>query len=58
MNDKERLDLIEHYQWSVFYIDNGWLIKGMFGQLPNTYDTLRKAIDAALQVQAKWALGI
>ena len=57
MTDTERLNLIEHYQWRIYFVADGWSGNGMFGILPHTYNTIREAIDAALAAQIKWSLG-
>lgn len=54
MTDKERLNLIEHYKWTIVISDMGVAVFGNFGRIKET--TLRRAIDAALKAQAEWAL--
>jgi hypothetical protein len=56
MTDKERLDLIEHYGWTIKFIDGGChIVLHRVG----TYafaSTIREAFDLAYDKQAKWAL--
>lgn len=55
MTDTERLNLIEHYQWQLHFIDS-WFMQGMFGVVGG-FNTLREAIDAALKAQFEWSAG-
>ena len=57
MSDTERLNLIEHYRWHIFFSPDGWCVSGMFGMLPNTFNSIREAIEAALTAQMNWSLG-
>ncbi len=57
MTDTERLNLIEHYQWTIRFDDEGCHISlhkaGTYTKAKN----FREAFDIAYDKQAKWALG-
>jgi hypothetical protein len=54
MTDKEALNLIEHYRWKVQpTLENKWAVDGEFGSIRG--ETLREAIQTALEAQAEWA---
>jgi hypothetical protein len=56
MTDTERLNLIEHYGWTIKFIDGGCHI---VLHRANTYafaKTIREAFDEAYKKQAAWSL--
>lgn len=56
MNDTERLNLIEHYKWTVRFIDDGCHIVLHQAGTYAFAKTFREAILEALSKQAVWAL--
>lgn len=57
MKDTERLNLIDHYKWTVVFINGGCYIVLHEARTYSFAKTLREAIDGALAAQIKWALG-
>lgn len=59
MTDAERLDLIQHYGWTLAPTnrpEDGWWVQTQIGWTPR-FPTVREAVDAALEMLAGYALG-
>lgn len=56
MSDTERLDLIEHYGWTIKFIDGGCHIVLHRAATYAFAKTIREAFDLAFAKQAKWAM--
>lgn len=55
MTDTERLNLIEHYKWYIWFDEETkYTAQGDFGHVCGK--TIREVIDGALDAQAKWML--
>ena len=54
MSDTEILNLIEHYRWTIKFIDNGCHIVLHRAGTYAFAKTIREAFDEAYQKQAKW----
>lgn len=57
MSDTERLNLIEHYGWSIMFSRDRVIITGNDSIFATAGNTLREAIDAALKAQFEWSVG-
>ena len=57
MTDTERLNLVEYYQWSVKFINNGCHIVLHRASTYAFAKTFRDTIDIAMQKQRYWSLG-
>jgi len=57
MSDTERLNLIEAYQWTIRFMDDGCHIVLHRAGTYAFAKTFREAFDIAYDKQAKWALG-
>jgi hypothetical protein len=57
MSDTETLDLIEHYKWSVKFIDDGCHIVLHKAGTYAFAKTIREEVKEALDKQIAWSVG-